>query len=211
MPTIVHLLSKRLWRILRVIPIVLACIPPSHGGDELKSKPDYRIAPRDLLQFQIYEEPDTLIAQRVSATGEIPLPMVGVVHVSDLTLRDAENKLRDLYIEGGYFVNPQVILLVQQYNERTVSVLGQVNNPLQVTLPLEAESLDIVEAITRAAGLTRLALGEGVQVRRVESNGREKRFTVNVEAYLAGIRGSDGLSSFRLLPGDVVFVPERKF
>lgn len=172
---------------------------------------DYQIAVRDMLQFQIFEEPDTLMVQRVSATGKIPLPLVGVVKVEGLTLREAEAKLRTLYIDGGYFISPQVILVLQQYDDRSVYVLGEVNKPGQIRLQLEAPSINIVEALTNAGGLTRLARGDLVQVTRVDSDKRETRFTVNVQSYLAGNRNSEASKGFQLLPGDIVFVPERNF
>jgi polysaccharide export outer membrane protein len=138
--------------------------------------------------------------------------MIGVVEVAGLTLREAEKKLRKDYIDGGYFVNPQVILVLQEYNKRSVSVLGQVNRPEQIQFPLEAGSMSIVHAITLAGGLTRLARSDAIQVTRIGPDEREQRFTVNVEGYLAGgTKKGDGATTFHLLPGDVVFVPERSF
>ncbi len=173
---------------------------------------DYRIAPRDLVHFQIFQEPETLIVQRVSATGELPLPMIGVVSVAGLTLREAEIELRERYIKGGFFINPQVILVLQEYNERSVFVLGQVHKPEKIQFPLEAGAISIVHAITLAGGLTRLARGDAVQVTRIGADHREERFIVNVESYLAsGSKSGNTALGFELLPGDVVFVPERSF
>ncbi len=190
---------------------LLAALIASPAAWAQISREDYRIAAHDLLHFQIFEEPDTELVQRVTASGELPLPMIGVVKVAGMTLRAAEERIRQMYIEQDYFVAPQVILVVEQYNARTVSVLGQVNKPSQIALPLEADSMNIVEAITYAGGLTRLARGESVQVTRLEAGKREVRFTINVEAYLAGGRNANQSVGFQLLPGDIVFVPERSF
>lgn len=197
-------------RVASMLVFVLAIgLAESDGGNTPLS--DYRIGPRDLVQFQIYEEPDTRIVQRVSASGELPLPMIGVVEVAWLTLREAEEKLSSLYIEGEFFVNPQVILVLEQYAERSVSVLGQVAKPEQILFPLEANTLSIVQAITLAGGLTRLARADSVQVTRMGDGGVEHRMTVNVEAYLANRRRDADMEGFDLLPGDIVFVPERSF
>ena len=193
----------------------LMALSPVIGAPAATTAPttrgDYRIARHDLISFQIYEEPDTQLVQRVSTTGELPLPMIGVVQVAGLTLRQAEEAIRRKYIEEDYFIAPQVILVVEQYNPRNVSVLGQVNRPSQITMPLEAASMNIVEAITYAGGLTRLARADVVQVTRVDESDREQRFSVNVEAYLAGGRNAGSAQGFQLLPGDIVFVPERSF
>lgn len=173
---------------------------------------DYRIAPRDLIKFEVFEEPDTVIVQRVSASGELPLPMIGIVNVAGLTLREAEVKLRTMYVDGGFFVNPQVILVLEQYDERSVSVLGQVNNPEQIRFPLEAETMSIVHAITLAGGLSRLARADAVQVTRAGTDNVEEHFIINLEDFLVRGRNKTPDSSiFQLRPGDVVFVPERNF
>ncbi len=180
-------------------------------GEDGVALSDYRIAPRDLVRFHIYEEPESRMIQRVSAKGELPLPLIGIVNVAGLTLREAEQKLERLYIEGEYYINPQVILVLEQYAERSVSVLGQVNKAEQIAFPLEAKSMSIVQAITLAGGLTRLARADSVQVTRMGNGGVEQRLTIDVEAYLANRRRDSEPEGFELLPGDIVFVPERTF
>lgn len=170
---------------------------------------DYRIANHDLIQFQVYEEPDVAVIQRVSASGEIRLPLIGTVSLAGLTLREAESRLRERFIGGGFYVNPQIILSLQEYTERSVSVLGQVNKPDQVQLAPEAESIGLAQAITYAGGLTRLAKADAIQVVRTATDGREKRFVVDLNAYLGHRNGA--ASQFELQPGDIVFVPERVF
>lgn len=170
---------------------------------------DYRIARHDLIHFQVYEEPDVAVVQRVSASGEIRLPLIGTVTVAGLTLREAESRLRGRFIGGGFYVNPQIILSLQEYTERSVSVLGQVNDPAQVQLAPEARTIGLAQAITYAGGLTRLAKADAIQVVRTSADGREQRFVVDLNAYL-GHRGGSA-SQFELQPGDIVFVPERVF
>ncbi len=180
-------------------------------GAMVSSKPavggDYRISPRDLVQFQIFEEPDTLILQRVSASGEISVPMLGLVKVSDRTLREVEESAQKAYIERKFFVHPQVIVTVQAYAPRSISVLGQVNHPEQIMLPIEAGHIGIMQAITLAEGFTRLAKSDEVRVMRTV-DGREEQHVVNIEGYLAS-KGAQ--ADFQLRPDDIVFVPERVF
>ncbi|BET68681.1 exopolysaccharide export protein VpsN [Opitutales bacterium ASA1] len=173
-------------------------------------RPDYRISPGDVLEFQVFEEPDTLISQRVTMSGELPVPMVGVVRVVDLTLREAEAKIRSLLVDGTYFIDPQVILIVKEYAERSVSILGQVGRPEQIPFPPETETLGIVRAITLAGGLTRVARADRIEVTRTDENGDEQRFTIDFRAYVTG-RAKERARQFQLLPGDIVYVPERTF
>ena len=168
---------------------------------------DYRIAPRDQLKFQITGETDEPLLQRVSSGGEISVPLLGAVKVVGLTLRETESLIEKRYCDGGYYLNPQVILSFDTYAPRTISVLGQVNNPVQVEFSIERDQMGIVAAITRAGGFTRVAQTDSVKVMRTVE-GKETVFKVNVASYLNETAKEP---EFRLLPDDVVFVPERVF
>lgn len=168
---------------------------------------DYKIASRDQLQFQIFEETEAPLLQRVSSAGEISVPLLGAVKVAGLTLRQTEAMIEKRYREGGYFLKPQVILSFVSYAPRSVSVLGQVNNPSQIDFSIERGTIGVVTAITRAGGFTRVARTDSVRVMRT-INGKETSFTVNVASYLDDKSSSQ---EFRLMPDDIVFVPERVF
>ncbi len=197
----------RVWAVL-VISLEATMVK---GGGDVTLLNDYEIAPLDLVTFQIYDEPDTRLVQRVSASGELRLPLIGIVNIAGLTLREAEQKLVRMYIEQDYYINPQVLLAMQEYSLRSVSVLGQVNRPEQILFPLEAESMNLVHAITEAGGFTRLAKIDAIQVTRQDKLGSEDRITVNLEAYFESKRKNSEAKAFALLPGDIVFVPERTF
>jgi len=177
---------------------------PQGSGPDAR---DYRIAPRDNLQFQIFEEPDSLLLQRVSSDGEIAVPLLGSVKISGMTLRQAESYIEEHYREGGFYLKPQVILSFESYAPRSVSVLGQVNNPNQIDFSIERGDIGILTAITRAGGFTRVAQTDAVKVIRT-IDGKETTFTVNVTAYL---NDKDATQQFKLMPDDIVFVPERVF
>jgi protein involved in polysaccharide export with SLBB domain len=168
---------------------------------------DYRIAPRDQIKFQITGETEDPLLQRVSSGGEISVPLLGAVKVVGLTLRETESLIEKRYREGGFYLNPQVILSFEAYAPRVISVLGQVNNPIQVEFSIEREQMGIVGAITRAGGFTRVAQTDSVKVMRTVE-GKETIFKVNVASYLNETAKEQ---EFRLLPDDVVFVPERVF
>jgi polysaccharide export outer membrane protein len=180
---------------------------PAQAEPTLGEVGDYRIAPRDNIQFQIFEETDSLLLQRVSSAGEISIPLIGSVKVIGLTLRQAEALIEKRYRDGGYFLKPQVILSFDSYAPRSVSVLGQVNNPNQIDFSIERGDIGILTAITRAGGFTRVAQTDAVKVMRTVA-GKETSFTVNVSAYL---NTKEADQQFKLMPDDIVFVPERVF
>lgn len=168
---------------------------------------DYRIVPRDQIKFQISGENDEPLHQRVSSGGEVSVPLLGAVKVVGLTLRETEGLIEKRYRDGGFYLNPQVILSFESYAPRLISVLGQVNNPVQVEFSIEREQMGIVGAITRAGGFTRVAQTDAVKVMRT-IDGKETVFKINVASYLNETAKEQ---EFKLLPDDVVFVPERVF
>lgn len=166
----------------------------------------YRLAPRDLLRIAVFGEPDLdNIERRIDGNGMVSLPLLGRVAVQGLTTAAAEEAIRRLYVEKEIFVRPQVSVSVAEYVAREVSVIGQVREPGRIKLPIETDSIQIVEAITQAGGITRLARADSVRVTRKNAEGAEQTFVINVERMING----RGAPSFSVLPGDVVFVPER--
>jgi protein involved in polysaccharide export with SLBB domain len=179
----------------------------AQGSNVKNDAPDYRIVARDELKFQITGEPEDPLIERVSTAGEISIPLLGAVRVAGLSLREVETMVEKKYREGGFFVNPQVILSFNSYAPRSVSVLGQVNNPSSVDFSIERESLGIVSAITKAGGFTRVARPDSVKVMR-NVDGKDTAFVIDVTAYL---NETTKAPEFELMPDDVVFVPERVF
>lgn len=172
---------------------------------------DYRIAPQDLIEFQVHDQPDTLTHQRLTAGGELQLPFVGTIKLAGQTVREAERLLEQRLRDGGFFVAPQVILSVERYRERYISLLGQVKNPDRVELPIEATSMGLLQAVARVGGFTRIAKTDAVQIMRTGPDGREVRLTLDVDEFLKPKAGARPNPEFQLVPGDVVFVPERSF
>ncbi len=199
-----------------LLPLLLATPPAlfaqgaaNPATDSARS--DYRIAPRDSIQFQVYNQPDMTTVQRVTSTGEVRLPLIGTVKVAGTTLREAEVLLETLYRTDGYFVEPQVIISVQQYGDRFVAVLGQVKEPARIPLAAEDGSIGILQAITQAGGFTRVARTDAVQVLRTSAKGSDdERLIINMDDILHPKTAAKA-QEFQLRPGDIVFVPERVF
>ena len=170
---------------------------------------EYRLFPRDLIHLVVHDEPDVSGDQRIDGAGMVNVPLIGAVKVVGLTIPEAQTLIAKRYREGEIYIHPEVAISVVEYSPKEVMVLGQVGKQGKQTLPPEAESLSIVEAITGAGGLTRIAKGDAVRVTRKDESGAEQSFTVNVEKLIQG-RATQS-DTFMLQPGDVVFVPERVF
>lgn len=197
--------------IFRKLVLILACAIPAGlwaaDGDTSSAASDtddYVIQASDLIRVQVFQEDDLTREVRVTQGNAIALPLIGVVDVKNLTIRQAEDRIRTLYHAGEFLVNPQVNVGVIEYAKRTVSVIGAVNTPGAIPFPLE-EGMTIVEAITRAGGHNRFADLRKVQLSRKDSKGQTVSNVINVKDLMDG----SSKDSWPLQRDDVIFVPER--
>jgi polysaccharide export outer membrane protein len=192
----------------RLLPLflVLGLLVPLQAA-ELVLPPaeptDYVMQPSDLIRVLIFQQPDLLREVRITQEYTITLPLIGTIDLRGRTVRQAEEIIRSLY-DRDYLVNPQVNLTVLEYTQRTVQVVGAVNQPGAVVFPPE-QKMGLVEAIARAGGQSRIADLKRVRLTRTSSGGKTENFIINVDDLMKGASGEQWL----LLKGDVVFVPER--
>lgn len=175
-------------------------------ADAPESQTSYHLSPRDLIRITVFNEPDMTVDRRLDARGNVSLPLLGAIDLSRLTVAEAQEKIRSAYIAQEIFVRPQISVSVIEYLAREVSVIGQVKSPGKILLPIETDTIEIVDVISKAGGVTRIGRSDSVRVTRKAADGSERTFTVDVERMFNG-RG--GAKPFMVEPGDVVFVPER--
>jgi polysaccharide export outer membrane protein len=166
------------------------------------------LQPQDILRIFIFQHDDLnkqMEAVRISDTHTISLPLVNTLDLRGRTARQAEEVIRASY-DRDYLVNPQVSVIVVKYAERSVNVVGQVNNAGRVLFPQE-KGLTIVEAIALAGGQTRLADLKKVRLTRKMADGDTVVEEIDVDALMK--RG--GRDAIALQRDDVIFIPERAF
>jgi polysaccharide export outer membrane protein len=176
---------------------------PAAGPDR-----EYLLQPQDLLRIYIFQHDDLnkqMEAVRISDTHTISLPLVNTIELRGKTARQAEDAIRAAF-DRDFLVNPQVSVIVMKYAERSVNVVGQVNNAGRVLFPQE-KGLTIMEAIALAGGQTRLADLKKVRLTRKTPDGDTVVEEVDVDALMK--RG--GRDAVPLQRDDVIFIPERAF
>ncbi|KXU36537.1 hypothetical protein AXK11_04075 [Cephaloticoccus primus] len=181
-----------------------------HGGPAQPSTAQtYRIATNDSLRVVVFQEPDLEITARIDASGMVNLPLLGQIRISGLTIPEAERAIATAYQNERYLRDPQITISIVDYAPREVSIQGQVRSPGRYPIPVE-HPLTLVELVTRAGGFTDVARGTAVTVTRVNSDGTRQIFTVDVASLIRGrSRASTEDNALVLLPGDIVYVPER--
>ncbi len=189
------------FRALRPRPLLLVLLLAT--GLQAAEATDYVMQPSDLIRVLIFQEPDLLREVRITQEYTITLPLIGTIDLRGRTVRQAEEIIRSLY-DKDYLVNPQVNLTVLEYTQRTVQVVGAVNQPGAVVFPPE-QKMGLIEAIARAGGQSRIADLKRVRLTRTNAEGKAENQIINVDDMMKG----NSNEQYLLLKGDVVFVPER--
>jgi len=183
----------------------LACRQPppaSVAVDRLGTlPPDDQVGVDDTFEVRVFSEPDLSATYRVAADGTIDFPLAGRIRVAGLRTGQIQAELTER-LRNGYIKDPQVSVLMKEWNSRNVSVLGQVQKPGPVAY---RPRMTIVDAIALAGGFTGIAAKNAVSLRR-ESHGR-----VESRVYPVADITEGRAPNITVLPGDVLVVEERLF
>ena len=142
---------------------------------------------------------DLTVEARISESGVISYPLLGVVKLAGLSPQQAENLIATRLREGRFLQNPQVTLNVLQFRSQQVSVLGNVANPGRY--PLETTGMRLSEILSVAGGVNET--GSNNVLLMTTRNGRPQRLEIDlVEMFSTGDLSKDVV----LQAGDTIFV-----
>jgi polysaccharide export outer membrane protein len=173
---------------------------------------DYKIGPQDLLEISVFEAEKLNKTVRVSSQGNISLPLIGILKVKGLTTEELEKEIRSLLAEK-YLQDPQVNVLIKEYRNQRISVMGAVKNPgvFDVTgTKTILDMLGVAGGLREDAGQLLFLLrpppfqeepekkGKGIDGKKTET------FVIDLEGLL--VEGNLNLN-LSLLHGDVINVP----
>jgi len=133
---------------------LVAGLVPAHAREAAGQEPaaqEYRLGPGDGLKISVFQNPDLSLETRVSETGAISYPLVGNVQVGGLSVAGAEKAIADGLKKGGFVLQPQVTVVLQQVRGAQVAVLGQVARPGRY--PLESTAMKVTDALALAGGM----------------------------------------------------------
>ena len=136
----------------------------------------------------------TLPDQIVDNNGNITIPFAGLIKVAGRTSvqvqEDIVNKIKNRAIE------PQAIVTLSQQRTSLISVVGSVNSPLRFAVPATGAGDRVLDAITRAGGISGPGYASWVMLER---GGR--RATVPFENLVMNAK-----NNIYILPGDRIYV-----
>jgi protein involved in polysaccharide export with SLBB domain len=155
----------------------------------------------DNVEIRVFREDELATRGQLSADGSISMPLIGAVRLEGLTTDQAAAAITRKY-QDGYLVKPEVSVSIEARIRRTITVLGQAQRPGVFELPVHRQ-LTLVEAIGMAGGVTRIANGKKISLKR---GGNATPQIVNLSDITTG-KGGD----IPLADGDVITIPESLF
>jgi polysaccharide export outer membrane protein len=155
----------------------------------------------DLIEVRVFQEPELSGLYQIGSQGDLIFPLCRRVVVGGSTANGAAEKLRACLAEG-FLRDPQVTVLVREFNSKKIFVFGEVQKP--GTFPYQ-DGMTVITAVTLAGGFTRTAAQNSTSVTR-KVDAQEVKVRVNVQDIALG-----KAPNFMLEPGDIVYVPESLF
>lgn len=158
---------------------------------------DRSLGAGDLLKVSVFGYPDLTTDVRVSQSGRIAYPLVGEVAVAGQSPSGVAALLKQRLISGGFIRDPQISVLVLEYESQKVSVLGQVNRPGKYAL---ASSSHLLDFLAEAGDVINDAAADTATIMRKDGS----RQTVNLVELFAG----DPEQNIVVRGGDTIYVPK---
>jgi len=122
----------------------------TQASDDTRRPQDYRIGPEDLVEISVFEVPELSRTVRVSASGDISLPLLGTMKVDGFTPLQLEQAVM-ASLRQSYVKDPQVSVFLREYRSDPVSVVGAVKAPGLYQIQTQKT---LIELLAMAQGLS---------------------------------------------------------
>jgi polysaccharide export outer membrane protein len=177
-----------------------AAVSPAETGNAARKPEDetapVKLGPGDLVEVSVYGVPELTTKARVSNDGDLYLPLIDYVHVSELSLEEAQKVIEKRLDNGGFVRNPHVTIFVDEYASQGVTLMGEVSKPGIYPILGDRRLFDL---LSTAGGLTERA-GRTVTITRRSKP--DKPQTVRLARNLT----DDPSSNIDVRPGDTIEV-----
>jgi polysaccharide biosynthesis/export protein len=160
--------------------------------------PGYVIGPEDVLDINVWKEPDVSRTVPVRPDGKISLPLINDVQAAGSTPQQLASAVTQKLRK--YLNEPQVTVIVTAINSQRVFVVGEVLRA--GAFPL-IPGMTVLQALSSAGGFTTFADVKKIHVMR-RVNGKHVEMPFN---YRDVLRGDNPDQNIKLEPGDTVVVP----
>jgi polysaccharide export outer membrane protein len=116
----------------------------------------------DLLEVTVFGSEDLSRTVRITATGEVSLPLVGLIKVQGMSVAEVQDAIAK-QLSARFMENPQVSVFVKEYMSQRVTVEGAVRNPGVFAL---TGRTSLLQMVALSGGLDRDANPGGIVIYR---------------------------------------------
>jgi len=176
----------------------------SHNADKIIK--EYRVGIDDVLDINVWRNPELSISVPVRPDGKISMPLIGDVTAAGLTPQEVSISITKRL--KSFIRDPNVTVIIKELRSHEyltlVRVTGAVNTPLSLNY---RQGITVLDAVLAAGGLNDFAAANKTKLYRV----------INGQTHIIYIHLNDILNSgqlktnIELRPRDIIAVPERIF
>lgn len=171
---------------------------PKSAARSAELSGDYVIGVSDVIEVQVWKEPDLSKTQAVRLDGRISLPLLGDIDAAGKTTSQLakliEKELKKVVAD------PVVTVMVGESKSRRYYIIGQIASPGE--FPLDYP-LTLSQAIARSGGFLEWADKSEISVIRHEK-GEKKIFKFNYDSF---VKGKNLEQDVLIAPGDTIVIP----
>lgn len=172
---------------------------------EAPLQPDYVIGAGDVVNINVWRNPEVSLSVPVRPDGKITTPLVEDLQAAGKTstqlARDVEKALEK------YIQQPMVTVIVTSfvgpYNQQ-IRVIGQAARPQALAY---RQGMSLMDVLIAVGGITDFAAGNKANIIRTV-DGQRRSVPVRLQDLL---RDGDISANVTVLPGDVLVIPESWF
>ncbi len=138
-------MKKNYTTLLLILSIVLVGITAAYGAE-------YRIGPGDVLEIDVWKNPDLQKTLVVLPDGKIHFPLVKGIQAAGMTVGELEAAM--ITKLSKFIPEPDLSISIVQVNSLMLYVIGKVNKPGRF---LVNSDVDVLQALALAGGLSPFA------------------------------------------------------
>lgn len=175
-------------------PAVRGTLPPVEESSQL--------GPGDVFKMQIVGEKDLPEEYQIASDGTVALPYLERLKVGGLEPQEVAKLVTRELKQRKILQKPVVIVRVEAYNSRKVTVIGEVQKP--GSFPY-SPGLTLIQAVSQAGGFNSIANLGQLRLTRQTKKG-DVTVVVSADAITEG-----SAPDIALQAGDRIYVPQRVF
>ncbi len=179
-------------------------VPPAASASNVPT--DYLIGPGDKLDIFVWRNPDLSTSVPVRPDGRISIPLIDDLEAAGSTPTQLGKNIEARL--SSFIQDPLVTVIVTgfvgAFGEQ-IRIVGAGVVPMAI--PYQ-DNMTVLDAIISVGGLTSVAAGNRAKIWRRASKDKDNVFKVRLDDLL---KDGDLSANVKLVPGDVIIVPQSWF